>query len=985
MNTRMKRLNMVFLTALAAAGATADDAIYSNDFTTRNSLGAIPRIGETYTATPYPATRNRLYPYLSSVEIPKSTAAYHELYGIHGWLDFSAVYIIETGDSRSVYDGWFQPYFSKGNATSYDNIYHHNAMVYYDNSNPCFRFSYAPGSNATRTGIALKSIHNVFTNGQLRIQVDFKLPSWSSQKNGANFWMFPVYDKYMDIETWDGEISTMASCSPALFGMRSGSDLTRPYLQRYTADGNEQFGNNYGSTDSKYRIPWMRYIMTYDLDQGKVSGTEYALSDWTHLDVYTNVALYCAIEHPTFDTETKTIKTQTVASNKYFIGCDSSTDLASFLQERGGISGIGFFIGSNNGNAFREANTGANLEGNVWADANNKPMADNIRVSWKAPGADDFETVYEDDFATRTYKRVNASVVGTTGAYSAGTESTGPAVDVFTEYAKGKNNNTSEDGYDLFALVDRYVTTPKDTTLQPMGVDGWRRLVPYTGHPGGVAWTCTDHDNGGGGNLLEIGASGSYGCLANLIGDEVTEGKVKISVDAFVPRFAGNTILADAEQRVAVAIGPKDLYTSLNAQIAGNTVAGGGVGLERGATATNDIAFVYGLGASRVNDGNVLMTPEIWYRMDVEADLDASTYSMTMTPLGSTSVAEGFVPESEPVFTATDVPFAASGAKGIGAFYVWGYGYGGTLRYNKVMKASFDNIKIWKISSDGATTNMLYSNTFDKRTRVLSGSTRASGRLAYQYDRDDGPDHWMRRNGIGAATFEAEATVRDDNGNQFLSIGRTIGDGHTVRYTTSIGKSIDHGNLTVTADIRPPEYWFGRNGGSAFVTLGNKVLEQNEVKTCNAGQLLRFGFRESTTTNNGGRYYDMRPCVVSSEDGTAVGTDSGAYNYLSETVDGKAQKWYRFVARINVDAATYNVSVYDMGTTHPTPESPRGALVGSATDLHLMNPLEDGISSLDVACYAITSTFGETGIDPLHALIDNISITRPKGFSMIVR
>ena len=280
---------------------------------------------------------------------------------------------------------------------------------------------------------------------------------------------------------------------------------------------------------------------------------------------------------------------------------------------------------------------------------------------------------------------------------------------------------------------------------------------------------------------------------------------------------------------------------------------------------------------------------------------------------------------------------------------------------------------------------MLYANTFDKRTRVLPDSTRASGRLAYQYDRDDGPDHWIRRHGSGAATFEAEATVRDDNGNQFLSMGRTAGDGHTVRYMTSIGTAIDHGRLTVTADICPPEYWFGQNGGSVFVTLGNKILEQSEAKDSDAGQLLRFGFRESTKANNGGRYDDMRPCVVSSLDGTAVGTGSGAYNYLSEAIDGKARKWYRFVARVNVDAATYSASVYDMGTTHPTPESPHGALVGSATDLHLMNPLEDGISSLDVACYAVSSTLGETGIDPLHALIDNISITRPKGLVLIVR
>ena len=32
-----------------------------------------------------------------------------------------------------------------------------------------------------------------------------------------------------------------------------------------------------------------------------------------------------------------------------------------------------------------------------------------------------------------------------------------------------------------------------------------------------------------------------------------------------------------------------------------------------------------------------------------------------------------------------------------------------------------------------------------------------------------------------------------------------------------------------------------------------------------------------------------------------------------------------------------------------------------------------------------TSTFGETGVDSLHALVDNISITKVPGFAVIIR
>ena len=233
--------------------------------------------------------------------------------------------------------------------------------------------------------------------------------------------------------------------------------------------------------------------------------------------------------------------------------------------------------------------------------------------------------------------------------------------------------------------------------------------------------------------------------------------------------------------------------------------------------------------------------------------------------------------------------------------------------------------------------------------------------------------------------FGADATVRDDDGNQFLSLGRETGDGHQTRYTTSLGQSVGHGAVTIRADVRPPLYWFGRSGGAVTISLGNKLMEQGAVKNFAAGHLLRFGFRDSTSKGNGGRYDDIRPFVLCSADGTAAGTGTGTYEYLGDAVGGSAQKWYRFVIRANLDEGMFDATAYDMGTAHPVPGSALGTAIGSVKGLGLMNPLEDGLSSLDVACYGVTSTFGETGVDPLHALVDNISIAKTTGSSIIIR
>lgn len=977
----MKKLVVAALAAcfLSAFAELPEGVIYRNDFTTRESSGAIPRLGEWYEATPYPTVNTRmLFDYTDEDVFKAYSALGFVLNGTYSYLNFAPFYAVNVNstDARPCYDGWFQPYFTKGSATSTDAFYHQRAAVTRHDGNPAFYFWYS--TTTGRRGVALHSLHNTFTNGQLKIQTDIRMPQWWG--NAHQVYIFPVYDKYMDIEAWAGA-TDFATRMPGAFGVRGGSDRKRTYpmycdVREGWDSGTavSQIGNNYsGSGTSEKHVYWIRYEATYDLETARFSGSWKSLSGYMDYSYCTNTEKFVAMTHPTFDTETTTTKSSSF-KNALWMKCSTNatgnlmTDLPALWQEKGGLSGLGITLGGTVG--------GSSYGENVMT---NKVLVDNIRVSWKAPSAEDFAMVYENDFSRRTYRTLSGRNVATTGSYRTG-EETVRTIDAFTGYKSGYSTK-NEDGYNAYALTPTAVK-PLGTTLQPDGVDGWRRLCPLSEYVNGRAWTSTNKgDAGAGGNRVEIGQDGHCGCFAQLIGESVTSGKVKLSVDVHVPARNASLTYRNADvQRIAVALGSTALQSSLTADIAGNTAAGGGAYLEwkKQEDGTNHVAFVYGPSATTVADPSTVLPFDQWMRVELVADMDTKTYDLSVTPLGSLSVTPDFVPTNDVLKTVTGIPFANDIAE-LGTFSVWGYGYGGTMNASQRYRTAFDNIRVWKISKpeeEGGleTATLIYSNDFSTRTRYLYAHKRASGRLAYQYDRDDGPDHWIRMNGAGAAYFDANATVRDDDGNAYLSVGRESGDGHRALYTTSLGTPVDSGKVQITADVRPPRFWYRYAGGAFTLALGNKTMEQHASLGFSSGYLMRFGFRDQTSKENGYRYADISPYALHSPDGTPVGTATGTYAYLCDTVDGEALKWYRFVARADLDQGTYKVSIYEMGADHPSADAPRGKLLGSVSGLHLLNPVGDGLSVLGVACYGISSTFGETGVDSLHALVDNIEV-----------
>lgn len=986
--------------------------LYRNDFSVRTSSAPIPATNVWHEATPYRTNNGGL-----CFRPTKS-----EGFTTYAQLSTRATYYAQSVNSeigRPSVDGWFMPFFNYHNAytlykkspytkeTDYkqvyittDDAYKLTPTQYFDNGNPCFSFMF--GSATRRAGVALNALHNSFTNGQLRIQVDMRAPDWWA--GGYSYVrIFPVFDKYMDILAWNGrwcdrDEHTLDRCSitnspvtPGKFGIRStagrlGTNATdkasstytnncmRAYPQYYDRrnvnGGTTQLGNNYG-TEFNY---WHRFIVTYDLDTAHFGGEVYRIKN--------------SVGHPTFDTEL--VSANLVArsdnpkrfSNALWQNCETNAageltvPLAELWREKGGISGIGIDgIGS-----FASLN---------YTSATNKVLVDNIRISWKAPDSADFEVFYENDFQTRRYRTLCPARRTTEASYGAPRIAATAAPHTMT-YEVTSN-------LELYRLVPLMVE-PKDKA-QPVGFDGWR-ILPYADvndanscHPGILDYGGNAYDVGGeGGNVLTFGHQGAWGLMGQTLGAAYTTGKVRLVADVRLPLGGLNTWKVNT-RRAAIGLGSAALYTADRNQLATNLAAGVGyqraVTTEGGVNITNDVPYCLGASISAEKPGFVFeenpTIPEkaTWYRYDITADLDAKTYDATITPIGTASVLPDFTLTNDAIYTVTAQPFAAD-VSDIGSFYLRYFGYGNATTASYInRRVCFDNIRVYRIvpaeeAGDEDIATLVYENTFDQCTRSTGESRdRAAGYLAEQYDRDDGPDHWIRRNDTGAAAFEATATVRDDGGNQYLALGREEEGGTRVQVSNTFGQYLKRA-FRFRVDVRPPDAWGVRNGFVMF-GLGSPQMEQTEipVSAFDAARQAAFGFSNTVSTTQCPFYNPVSAAFALGGEGSAlVGT--------AEQID--PSRWYRMVATVRPETGTYSVRVFDMGLTHPECDGAGGVFVAERKDIPFLNEMgAEGIGAFYIHSYGARGTPEITGVDAGNVMVDNIVVDAIPGAILSIR
>lgn len=797
-------------------------------------------------------------------------------------------------------------------------------------------------------GVAVHILNNEFTNGQIRIQVDMKAPvKWfrksADQNIVSTIKIFPVYRKYMDILAWNGDLCD-TTASPGKFGFRSSGNYDdanslRSFPQYWDTqnldNGTTQLGNN----DNNKKGPtnyWYRFIVTYDLDNNTFSGETYRFMQDKG--------------HPSFDTVPSDSNPRNSFSNK--------TVMAPLTAETGGIAGIAI---SGRGR-FR---------GSDASRAENKGFVDNIRISWKAPGASNFEIFYENDFSTRRYRTLCAPS-STSGAYS---QSTAAA------------NETDTYTYPSFSgNLDRRQLFPETvngtSASQPAGLDGWKKL-PYRNHSGSagnaaiLAYGGTTYDaDGVGTNMLTYGNQGNFSIMGQTLGKVFTTGKVKISVDARLPE-GDNLTTSITRRRMAIGLGSLALYDTAATSADACAQIAAGFGYHRLENTGICSSKPYTLSAYTSGDEPTRNYPasytapetNAWYRMVVEADLDAKTYDVSMTPLGTASVLPDFVPIESPIFTATDLPFAANVAN-IGSFYLYGYGYGAATTASYIQsRVCFDNIRVWHNS------DLIYENDFTTRTRTLTGVTREAGELAaQQYNLDGGQDHWVRRDYTGADSFNTRAWVRDDNGNKFVALGRTTEGSGKILVGNTLGCSLKK-DFRFEVDVRPPSQWSAANG-KATISLGDSQMAQTEApeSVYGAHRLVTFGFNGTNAQSSASCPFYFAGCKAQ------VG---GAE--LDAEID--PTHWYRFRIKLYAQQGSYDVELRDMGTAHPTAETLGGTVVATAKSVSFANALSagEGVSTIHIEGDGLAGSYGSLGVDPGHVLIDNIKLSDVAGTVIILR
>ena len=675
---KLQRFYMATAVALAAGVSFAVD-VYRNDFSTRTSEGTLP--GERWFSYTYDPSVT-LYHNYGGNATPSST--------------------LPWSDNTQYQDGWAKAYMDSGAMSSPPGFAvatdpdHGSA----DNYFALFR------SSSSRIGCAIQPLHNEFTNGTIRFEVDIRRPSvWGSQiKETHTARAMLIYRKYMD-PMWSKKV--VDTQFPVMFGAawEGASEKQRLALVRTDGDGNRGTFNPGASAGYECNDHWYRWRVYVNIDQQ-----------------YCTCYIWDVGENQpdgrnTMGDSTATRKVE--KTDTYFFA-DPMT------EETGGIAGIGF-------NAYRFlTGTGDSLA------VTNAPCFDNIYLAWKAPGSSEYVSFYENDFTTRRYRRIQPAPE-TTISYPVNADVS--TVDLFTSYVAATNREVA-DGNSVVYLVDHNVTGVP-------GMDNWKRL--NTGSRVAVI------ESGTGGKREMRVSNGGNVVVAQTLGETITSGKVRISGDVRLPtEWKVNT---ETDGRVCLALGNTAYWSGNPSSFTQRHI---GYGAIVGETKDEFRPAYLPTGSAALvstKSADVTCTPKYWYRMLVTADLDTKTYDYELYEIGTPAGAidRTDIP-SEPIYAVSNVTFRTPAISDIGSFALFAY-RGGTNWNNYIL---WDNIQVWKDwDSSTGTGTLIYDNDFNTRHRYV---TREKTELVHGVNTGVGVDSWEQVNrGDGMAWITGDA-------NRFLAL-----------------------------------------------------------------------------------------------------------------------------------------------------------------------------------------------------------------------
>ena len=549
---------------------------------------------------------------------------------------------------------------------------------------------------------------------------------------------------------------------------------------------------------------------------------------------------------------------------------------------------------------------------------------DNIRISHNG------ELCYENDFATRRWRTFG------------GTASHTYVADCLV------TNSVEKDVY----VVDRNLVPAREndgTTIQPEGIDRWRRV-----NKDGTGLAAIKSDSSGNFLRFDLSRDGTkknfYAFLAQPLETTFSSGKLKFSVDTRLPSGNYWKYQSGFASVLWVTLGSASYYAGDPNKYNGYRWAAVGI---RAQGDGNKVTYVPTSGDSPnflPDTGSITNTA--WYRIVIEADIDAKNYAFKVYSQGAINpqinTADGTL-----IYTSQTIARKDS-IQTISSFSLAAY-------YCPVY---FDNIKIWHTPTGSESETLLYSNNFTTRT-IYAQDTRVAQLVGRLKLNPEGQDHWTRAYNNDKGIFVDWA----DN-NPALTFAR---DGSDMWAVQDIGQTVKSGLLVAQADMKPPKGWLA-NGGSTYVRLGGDALRQSPMRKDDSYFLnniaMGFGFK-NTNTGKSDNLYTNSTIAAFRGDLHAGGAMENA------EFDVDTTHWYRFVATTAVTRNQYDVSVYDMGTEHPTlatptPTNEPPVATFSALPFRRTKAVLGGISCISVSGNKAAQNMYDQSLEPM---IDNLRVS----------
>ena len=828
--------------------------------------------------------------------------------------------------NNSQQDGWYKAH--DGDAAGESQLYR---MENAGQDNKCAMFSNSSGTvndpaHDHRTHV-FQSFQNEFRSGVLRMSFDLRAFKFTTVKNN-NLFVGPLYGKYLDF--WWGATLPKYAGFAGMNLLQADKQVDAVYS--YSYGGN---GQGAGVYDGNYKASklingnWYRYVVDYDLDRMTFKGKVYAMG----------------AAQPGLD-----------SSGQFMTDLNEYHFYADMTDETGGMAGI----------VIRDCGS-VSSPGGTWNESQT-PMVDNLRCWWRASGTGtdftDADLFYENDFVTRR-SRTLQPVPQTTAVHTPvekTVETTFSKYFYYTAFAK-----------DTDQMKNRLVLPASGKkTVQPVAFDGMRLL---NGNSTLSFFTFNLDDNPRMIGMRLMGNTNPYGIFAQHLGETITSGKVRMAYDVRTPKsWIGSC------PWIYGMLAPQEYYDSKDDDIQTTRYA-----FRAGFQGTANTATTKFCAIGAATETAAGADVNHWYRIVATCDLDAKTFDAAIYDVGDAPVAMDAEVAGDPVFAKTGVALKNGAIQDVSCFAFF---LGGTPSMTLDGAIHVDNIRVWKQASGAADWTPLYANDFKTRTRY---NVRETGcRLSELVD-VPGADGWVQRaNGLGPLAVKGGANpalAYDDNS-----------DNEFTWSVQSTGSSLVRGKATFRADIKPPRVWTPGQGSSTGVSIGlgdelmysgSRAGGDANLNFLNRYQ-IRFGIGpeaagDTTKDYEVNKYRNNRPYYFN-----ASGSRVYVKNDANAAYAFDSAHWYRFEAKVDVTAQTYDLSVYDMGTVHPEMETPTksGALVFTCARLSFRTPLADGLglSALTVHMAGCVKDSPWSDYDDGLAYVDNVRLAREvPGMVILVR